>query len=100
MGPCPPESFLVPRNSAPGRMSARGQKPLPSTMPGGDRCSPISGRHGTGYFRLFWCKISVQNHPHDPRLRTRSTDGQSIDAQVRQLRAADLYRPHAHLPAI
>jgi Carboxymuconolactone decarboxylase family len=39
------------------------------------------------HFGLFWCRIPVQNHPHEIRLRVR-TDGQSIDAQVRQLKAA------------
>ena len=40
------------------------------------------------HFELFWCRNLVHNRPHENGYARVSTDGQSIDAQVRQLRAA------------
>jgi DNA invertase Pin-like site-specific DNA recombinase len=37
---------------------------------------------------LFWCKIPVQNHSMIYGYARVSTDGQSVDAQVKQLRTA------------
>jgi hypothetical protein len=39
-------------------------------------------------FGLFWCRIPVQNYPHEIGYARVSTAVQSIDAQVRRLRAA------------
>jgi hypothetical protein len=40
------------------------------------------------YFQLFCCINPVQNHPMIHGYARVSTDGQSVDAQVKQLRAA------------
>jgi hypothetical protein len=48
----------------------------------------VAQNQGADRIALFWCRILVQNNPMIYGYARVSTDGQSVDAQVRQLTKA------------